>query len=308
MKVLIVANYNCGYFSPFVLEQMEALRQQGCEIDTYGVVGKGFRGYLKNLPNLRMKIQEFHPDIIHAHYGLSGLLANLQRQIPVITTFHGSDVHAGGMILFLSKIAMRLSAYNVFVCEKLRTIAGYSRYNCCILPCGINLEQFVSIEKNIARDKLGWERNKKIVLFAGAFSTVVKNAELAQQSVAMLEDVAIVEMKGFNREEVVYAMNAADCLLMTSHNEGSPMVIKEAMACGLPIVSVDVGDVKDIVGNTEGCYMAEKSTSDVSEKIEQALAFQFPTLGRNRIIELGLTNDLIADKLIHIYKQYYNIK
>lgn len=79
MKVLIVANYNPGHCSPFVVEQVDSIRKLGVEFEYFGIVGKGPFGYLKNLPKFKRKIAEFKPDLIHAHYGLSGLLATLQR-------------------------------------------------------------------------------------------------------------------------------------------------------------------------------------------------------------------------------------
>ena len=120
MKVLIVANYNSGYFSPFIKDQILSLKLHNVYVDTYGIVGKGIWGYLRNVPGLKRKILEFHPDLIHAHYGLSGLCSNLQRKIPVVTTYHGSDIHSGGWTLKLSQIAIRLSAYNIFVSRKLQ--------------------------------------------------------------------------------------------------------------------------------------------------------------------------------------------
>ena len=75
MKILIVASYNKGRFAPFIVEQAEALINMGCEVDYFGLRGKGLCGYLKNLPSLKRRIKEFQPDVIHAHYGLSGLLA-----------------------------------------------------------------------------------------------------------------------------------------------------------------------------------------------------------------------------------------
>lgn len=303
MKVLIVANYNPGHFSPFVVEQVKALQEIGCEIDFFGIVGKGFIGYLKNLPRLKQKIKEYKPDIVHAHYGLSSLLANLQRIVPVVTTFHGSDIHSQGMILMLSKIAMKLSAYNIFVTEILLKISQYKKKNFSIVPCGIDSKRFIQIDKNVARAKLGWNKEKTYILFAGAYSNAVKNAPLAKEAVAKLNDAELVEMQGFSRQEVVYVMNASDCLLMTSHGEGSPMVIKEAMACGTPIVSVDVGDVKNVTSNIAGCYIASKNAENITSKLKSALTFDKRTDGRNRIMELGLTNDLVAKKILDIYKK-----
>ena len=80
-------------------------------------------------------------------------------------------------------------------------------------------------------------------------------------------------------------------------------MVKEAMACGTPIVSVDVGDVKEVIGETAGCYIAERNADDIAEKIKMALAFRGKTEGRQRIVELGLDNNQIAKRIIDIYKQ-----
>jgi len=51
-------------------------------------------------------------------------------------------------------------------------------------------------------------------------------------------------------------LNASNVLLLTSLHEGSPTVVKEALACGLPVVSVDVGDVAERIEGIEGCHLA----------------------------------------------------
>ena len=122
MKILVVASYNKNRFAPFIVEQVEALKQVGCEVDYFGVVGKGIKGYLSAFTALRKKIKSFKPDVIHAHYGLSGLLANLQRTVPVVTTYHGSDINVSQVLRF-SKISMRLSKWNVFVSQRNINIA-----------------------------------------------------------------------------------------------------------------------------------------------------------------------------------------
>lgn len=86
MKVLIVASNNRhSNFAPFIVEQADAIKRMGHEVDFFGINGKGLLGYAKNRKLLIRKIKEFNPDIIHAHYGLSGLLANMQRSVPVVT-------------------------------------------------------------------------------------------------------------------------------------------------------------------------------------------------------------------------------
>ena len=132
MRVLIVASYNKGRFSPFILEQARALEAQGCEIRFFGLQGKGIGGYIRNLPLLKKEIKAFQPDIIHAHYGLSGLFANTQRRISVVTTYHGSDINEKKAFRF-SKIAMRHSAWNIFVSQKTLDIAQPKKHYSLVL-------------------------------------------------------------------------------------------------------------------------------------------------------------------------------
>lgn len=303
MKVLIVGSLNShkGKFAPFVLEQAETLRNKGVVVGYYGIIGNGLTGYFKNFFRLKNKINEFKPDIIHAHYGLSGLLANLQRTVPVVTTYHGSDIN-NPKVLRLSKYAIRLSKHNIFVSQKNVNIAGVKeRYS--LIPCGVNMDNFSMITKVNARRLLGWNINEKIIIFAGAFDNYVKDYPLAKMAVSILDDnVKLLELKGYNREQVSKVFCAADALLMTSFTEGSPQVIKEAMVCGCPIVSVDVGDVAEVIDGVDGCYIANRTPEDISNKLKLALPFNGRTKGRERIIELGLTNDIVAKKLINIYE------
>lgn len=302
MKILIVANQNTGKMSPFVVEQMEALRKEGCVVDTYGVVGHGVLGYLKNLPALKEKIKECKPDIVHAHYGLSGLLATLQREVPVVVTYHGSDIHSRGIILELSRVAMRRAAYNVFVTEKLRLMAGYNKVNYCVQACGLNLDEFIVKSREEARAELGWKVGVKKVLFSSSFERTVKNAPLAKAAMDLVPEAELVELKGFSRHEVMLIMNACDSIIVTSHRESGPLVVKEAMAVGTPIVSVDVGDVSEVTSGTTGCYISKSyDANELAGLIRKALAFEGKTNGRERIIELGLSNDLIAKRLMGIY-------
>jgi len=150
--------------------------------------------------------------------------------------------------------------------------------------------------------QLHLDATKTYVLFAGSFSNSVKNPELAQKAIALLNNVELIELKGYSRVEVNYLMHAVDAALMTSHSEGSPQFIKEVMACGCPLVSVDVGDVKDVIFNIDGCYIAERDEKDIANKLEQAFSFKGKTEGRKRIVKLGLTNEIVAEKLEQIYQ------
>lgn len=306
MKILLVASYNIGYFAAFIPEQATALEKLGCKVKLFGIQGRGIRGYIKELPRLRKEIREWKPDVIHAHFGLSCLFANMAtRKVPVVSTFHGSDIHLP-KLRFLSRIAMRLSAWNIFV--NTRTMAQMPerlrKKHCSLVPCGIDLSEEQLESRSDARKALGWNESDKKVLFAGRFDDTMKNVALAKQVIAFLNGVELMELKGYTRSEVNRLMCAANCLLMTSVAEASPQVIKEAMACGCPIVSVDVGDVAERTAGVEGCYVVPtREPKEIAEALKEAIAFEGKTNGREKIIEYALTNDLVAQQLMKIYEQ-----
>lgn len=300
MRVLVVARCKNGHYAPFIKEQVEAIEKQGVDCRFFGVDGKGIIGYLRHLPKLTKAIREFRPDIIHAHYGLCGLLATLQRRIPVLTTYHGSDIN-NPKTFKLSKWAIKLSSHNVFVSKSNISIAHPKKSNYSLIPCGINLEDYPIIDRLEARKAMGLNPESKYVLFSGSFDNRVKNAPLAKTAISLMPDIELIELKGFTRSQVAMMMQAVNALLMTSFTEGSPQVIKEAMACGCPIVSVDVGDVKEMIEGVAGCYISEREPQAIAKYLTKAFASGNRTRGRDIIIEKQLTNEIIASKLIEIY-------
>lgn len=298
MRVLVVASGNANYISPFILDQVNALKKQELEFDFFLIRGKGIIGYIKNHQLLLKKIEKFKPDIIHAHYGLSGLFSAFQKRTPVVTTFHGSDINMK-KIRLLSKIADIISSQSIFVSYDMA--AKLNKKEPIVIPCGVDLELFYPINKDKARIKLKLASKKKYVLFSSSFSNSVKNYPLAKDAISRItnEDVELIELKGYEREEVALLMNSVDLVLMTSNSEGSPQFIKEAMACNTPIVSTNVGDVSDIIKNTNGCYIADANPVDVQSKIEKILKLNKRTKGRKDIMHFD--NKLIADQIIKLY-------
>ncbi len=304
MRILVVASYNKGSFAPFIVEQANALEVKGCVVDFFGLHGKGFKGYLNNLSALKQRIKVFRPDVVHAHYGLSGLLANLQRKVPVVVTYHGSDINEPGVRRF-SKIAMLLSSWNIFVSRKTMEIARPKNHY-SLLPCGIDMTELQLIGKKEARRRMHLDESNRYVLFAGAFDNPVKNAPLAKEVMKLLGDdkAELVELKGYSREEVTLLMCAADAFLMTSFSEGSPQVVKEAMACGCPIVSVDVGDVGERTEGVDGCLVTTSSNAQgLAVLLKKAVSFEGKTHGRDKLDADGLDNKNVAQQLIQIYKR-----
>jgi glycosyltransferase involved in cell wall biosynthesis len=311
MKVLVVCSGNTEKFDftihqAFIFEQIEVIKQNFCiEYDTFFIKGKGVLGYLLNLPRLQNKIKSFAPEIIHAHFGLSGLFACLQRKTPVVITFHGSDGNVL-QIRLLSKIAAAISQFNIFVSDRIqKLIKENKRYS--IIPCGINLAVFYPIDMKVARDKLNLKPEKRYILFSSSFTNSVKNAALAFSAVQLLKmECELIELKNKSRNEVNLLLNACNLTLLTSKSEGSPQIIKEAMACNCPIVATDVGDIKKVIGETEGCHITSFDPSDVARKITLALQLNERTNGREKIIHFD--NKLIAEKVYKVYKKLTEAK
>lgn len=306
MKVLIVSSATNGKTAPFIQEQIESLAAIGIEIHRYTIDQKGMKGYLKKYPHFKRFLRELKPDLIHAHYGLSGLFSNLQRRIPVVTTYHGSDINLPKSRK-LSKWSIRLSAANVYVTHHLMSqVTDTSGH---IVPCGVNTSLFEPKEKRASQELLNWDTEKKYALFSSSFDNTIKNSELALSAIADYNknhsaSINLMELKNMNRDEVVLAINACEFVLLTSHSEGSPQIIKEALACNRPIVSTNVGSVEEMISNVDGCFLVNNTITDVSEGIHKASEYGIHyshTKGRERVKEQGLSLENTANRLKSIY-------
>ena len=312
MKILIVCRWHGDHAAAFIMEQVDALRSLGHDVQYVTAKKGGIGGYVELYRNLCKAIREIQPDIVHAHYGICGLIANLQCQVPVVTTYPGSDIN-DKRIRPISVMAMRLSKYNLFMSK--RQIAKVQRYakpeKTEIVRYGILSDLFVEQDKAKARKAMGLEANKKYVLFSSKFTRLGKDPELAKQAVALLNDdndandgndIILLELTGgYTKEEMVSLMNAVDAAIVTSKSEGSPQFTKEVMACGCPIVSVDVGDVAEQVEGLEGCYIVKsREPRELAEALEKAIAFG-KTKGHQHIKSMRLDNVQIAERLVEIY-------
>lgn len=300
MKVLFVCSKNSGGISPFVSEQADALSIAGVQVVIFTIIGKGLIGYLGNLKRLKKTINDFQPDIVHAHYGLTGLLANFQRKVPVVTTFHGCDINRFSLRLF-SYVPLLFSAFNIFVSAAQVKKVRYIARKHLVVPCGVDFNVFKPVDKTNARMQLGWNTDKKYVLFSSGFDRPEKNAQLAKDALSLMPDVELVELKGFSRTEVVLAMNAADAGLLTSFREGSPMFIKEMMACKRPVVSTNVGDVGEQLSGLKGCFIVPFDTRAVVNALKEAMTYESVEVEAARYQQID--NQYVASRLIRIYSK-----
>lgn len=306
LKVLFVSSGNSPEISdekgvlPIIKNQGESLRNNGIDVDYFTIKGRGLAGYLKNIPMLRKYIREGNFNIIHAHYSLSGIITSLSTNKPVIVSLMGSDIKASFFYKYVIKFFCDFKWGSVIVKSKrmkndLRFSGAY------VVPNGVDFKKFKFIEKDVAQKKVGFDNNKKHIIFVASMNQSVKNFDLAQKAYKLLDSKnAELNIVSFVDKDIMpHYMNAADVLIMTSFWEGSPNVVKEAMACNLPIVSTDVGDVKEIIKGTQGCYITSYDEVDISKKLEIVLKKNKRTNGRNNVKHLGINN--IAKKIIKIY-------
>jgi len=196
---------------------------------------------------------------------------------------------------WIKTIVKSIELYNNIACS-----------NLSIIPNGVDFSNYYPIEKTNALEKLGWDKSKKHILFSSNPERPEKNYQLAKAAIDLLKNemLEVHFLMNLSQTEMPFYYNAADCLLLTSFYEGSPNVIKEAMACNCPIVSTDVGDVKEIITNVKGCCLTTFDKKDVALKISEALKYNQRTNGSEVIKHLD--SRIIADKLVDIYNKALN--
>lgn len=279
--------------------QAESLEKIGVNIDFFLIDKGNLSAYIYSVKKLKNALRNKNYDLVHAHYGLSAFIAILQNRVKVIATFHGSDIHNPIVRLF-SFITTIYTEKNIFVSKNLMNKLLIRRKS-IIIPCGVDISKFYPIDKNTARTELGLLTGEKYVLFAGLFEDPIKNYSVAKKLMIGFENTVLLEVKNLDSTLVNKYLNAVDLLLMTSKMEGSPQIIKEAMACNCPIVSTNVGDVISIINGAQNCYVCN-NYFELNNAIKKI--FKHPSRSNGRYLINNYLSDKIAER---IYSEYIKI-
>ncbi len=301
MKVAFICSGNNGV-NAIVQAQYDSLVRYGLDTVIIPIIGKGILGYLANIPSIRTKLNQYKPDVVHAHYSFCGILASLSTRRPVVTSLMGSDVISSG---FWRKIIRYFALHQwdatIVKSEDMKTKSGLRDVH--VIPNGVDIETFRPLDQIDCRSRLGWGVKENIVLFAADPKRAEKNFALAQMVMSHpgLHNVVLKVVHNVKHEDIPTYLNAANVLLLTSNWEGSPNVVKEAMACNLSIVSTDVGDVKWLLSQVEGSFVDNADASKLSKSLLMAISFRGLSRGRQRLLELGLDSGSVCDKLFRVY-------
>lgn len=310
MKILIVCSGNSGQASTIVKNQADSIVKfdNTIQIEFFLIKGKGMFGYLKNIFDLRKFLKCHKYDVIHAHYSLSAFVASLANAKPLVVSLMGSDIRLGNFFLLLIRLFVKIFKWKDIIVksEDMKNLVRINNVN--VIPNGVDLNVFKPLEKINCLKYLGWDESKKHILFAANPNRPEKNFQLANEAFSVLK-MNVIELhvlENVSNNRIPYYLNASDVILLTSLWEGSPNVIKEAMACNCIIVATDVGDISWLLEDTKGCYLCKHDINDIADKLSMAINFTNPQediIRRNRLIELNLSSDIVASKIIDIYKQ-----
>jgi teichuronic acid biosynthesis glycosyltransferase TuaC len=318
-RVLVVTNLwpteGDPSYGAAIRAQMESLRSFGVDYDVVFVNGRESRwNYLRGVFEVRRRLAVERFDLIYAHFGLSGWVARFQGKVPVVVKFMGDDVL--GQFDWRGRVTLMGRFYQASSILLARWIEGaivmstemkqkLRREDACIMPPGINLEVFKPLDRDECRKALGLDAGKKYVFFPYDISVARKRFDLVQEAVrlarAEVPELEILQVAGIAQQKLPMYYNAADMLVLPSQAEGSPNAVKEAMAVNLPVICADVGDARDLIGPTEGCFIVSREAGAIARKIIEVCRRNAPTNGREWISQWSLQS--AAGKVLSVYDQ-----
>lgn len=285
----------------FARRQMAALEQRGVNVENFFLSSRTSPGaLLAEARRFRKIIRHFDPHLIHAHYGtVTALFCALATMRPLIISYRGSDLNPTSDIgpvrslvgRFFSQAAALRARRIICVSQELKERLWLGSRSASIIFDGVDLSLFRPLAKAEARRRLGWSQDSRLVFFNLGGRPAGKRLHLAEGAVAYarraIPDVDLVPVSKVDPEKIPLYMNACDCLLLTSDWEGSPTVVKEALACNLPVVSVDVGDVRDLLGNVQPSWVGPANVEAIGNALIEILRAGSRSNGHMRADEMS---------------------
>lgn len=253
-------------------------------------------------------------DVVHGHFGLWCLAARLQWTTPVVASFLGEDLlgepcgegrysRKGAFVVRVSRWLCRVVDAVIVKSEEMKRATW--KEDVFVIPNGVDFELFRPIPRAEARAALGWDQDRYYVLFGGNPYWPRKRFYLAQAAIECLRakglPVELMVAYHLPQTQVVECINASNAVILPSIHEGSPNFVKETMACNVPVVATDVGDVAQLIGRTTGCKVCPDEPAALAAALEEAFLQTEPTTGRKDIAHLECSK--VALQIIAVYEQ-----
>src|SRR5262245_11968791 len=299
----------------FVERQVAALREAGVMVMSFFLASRtSVRVLIRELRRLRIAIRQFRPDILHAHFGtMTGFFCAVSSCLPLVVTYRGSDLNPSASIprlraafgKLLSQLAALRARRIICVSQQLKQRLLWCKGRANVIPSGVDLRLFYPRPKEAARRGLGWEASEHVVLFNAGKDPQIKRFDLAKQAMeaarTLCGNIRFEVLNGSTDAEAIPTlMNAADCLLVTSDWEGSPNIVKEAMACNLPVVSVDVGDVRERLAAVTPSRIVPREPSQIGLALAEILLRGERSNGSRSL--QGLSQEEVVKKIVSVYQ------
>ena len=313
------------YFPPFMRSQIEAMEKEYHKVEVAILLNNSSpKAVLQNIREWKKKIKAMGNCIVHAQYGsVTALTAALSKgNNPLVISFCGDDMlgtkQTGWKWAIRSRLMVAISHLSTLWANHLIAkskniydrMFSFQQKMCDIIPNGVNLNTFTHVEQNEARTELNWPSNDFIVLFnpSSGNNAYVKNKPLADEAITLLQQqlpqtkLMLIENKTYS--EINLMMHAADALLVTSLHEGSPNIVKEAMACNLPVVTVNCGDVTERLNGVSNSYViTHYSATELATALLQIHHKGQRSDGREQLLAQQIDNVAVIQKIKNIYNR-----
>ncbi len=325
MLALVVTNIyptpEWPHLGTYVADQVESLRRAGVEVDVLHIrrEAHGKSAYRGLGTTVAARAAAISPDVVHVMYGgvIAHAVTHAGLTAPVVVSLGGTDLFGGRLgsigtrlrervgVIASRRAARRADAVIVKSDGLLAALpSGLDDRRVFTIPNGVDLERFAPVDRREARALLGWPLDEPAVLFPALPARPEKQFDLAEAAVdalrRVLPEVWLRALDGVPHNDVPAWINASDAVIITSSHEGSPNVVKEALACNTPVVAVDVGDIRQRVSGVPGCAVVPGEPAALAEALRAALGTPRSDEGRRRVEPLALPR--VAEQIVDVYE------
>lgn len=244
-----------------------------------------------------------YPDLLSGY-----ILSKITKKKQIVTIRGKEALHPDNyFIRSIIKHLISKSDFVISLSKELRNIClsyGVILQKSSIVSNGVDVETFRFLDKEICRAKLGLRKNERIILTIGSliyrkgFDSIIK---IFPEIIKRYPDTSlyIIGSEGpegdYKKElneiiiqnnlqknvhfagqvansDLVEWYNSADIFCLASRGEGSPNVLLEALACGCPTVSTDIGSTPEILTEEFMGIITKNSSSHLLQGLKQILS------------------------------------